>query len=153
MATLEERVQRLEDNEEIRRLKIRYARAVDAGFDVDTLVSLFTPDGVWDGGEFGVHKGTAAIRTFFTGMPSQLTFCLHFMCGQTIDVAPSGTEATGHWYLWELGTFKGQAVWIAMTYNDTYRKVNGKWLFATTKLNIAFMTPYEKGWVKERMMV
>ena len=39
-----------------------------------------------------------------------------------------------------------------MTYADTYRKVQGVWRIATTKLQIHFFTPYESGWVKQRML-
>jgi SnoaL-like domain len=63
MPTLEERVQRLEDIEDIRRLKIRYAGLCDAQYDLDGLASLFTDDAVWDGGsDFGVYQGKQAIQ-------------------------------------------------------------------------------------------
>lgn len=152
MATLEERVQRLEDLEAIRRLKITYARACDNNFDADTLASLFTDDGHWDGGVFGVHDGPEAIRDLYRGVRNDITFGLHYMCGDTIDIAPSGLEAGGSWYLWEFGTYKGRAVWWAMTYTDSYRKVHDVWRIATTKLHIHFFTPYESGWVKQRML-
>ena len=152
MPTLEERTQRLEDLEAIRRLKIIYARACDANFDADTLGSLFTRDGVWDGGVFGHHEGPEAIAAFYRRMRSERTFGLHYMCGDTIDLAPSGREATGQWYLWEFGTYWGRAVWLAMTYNDTYRKEHGVWRIASTQLQVHFLTPYESGWAKEPMI-
>jgi SnoaL-like domain len=46
MSTLEERVQRLEDIEDIRRLKIRYAQFCDAQYDPDGIASCFTDDAV-----------------------------------------------------------------------------------------------------------
>lgn len=152
MPTLEERTQRLEDIEAIRRLKITYARACDANFDADTLGSLFTRDGVWDGGVFGHHEGPEAIAAFYRSMRSERTFGLHYMGGHTIDVAPSGSEATGHWYLWEFGTYWGRAVWLAMTYDDTYRKEHGIWRIASTQLHVHFLTPYESGWAQEPMI-
>ena len=82
MPTLEERVQRLEDIEDIRRLKIRYAQFCDAQYDPDGIASCFTDDAVWDGGSaFGVHQGKQAIRTFFAGVSKQITFALHYMIG------------------------------------------------------------------------
>jgi len=153
MPTLEERVQRLEDIEAIRRLKIRYAALCDAQYDPDGLASLFTDDAVWDGGsDFGVHQGKQAIHAFFAGVSKQITFALHFMIGHAIDIAPSGDEASGTWYLLEPATMNGRAVWIAATYNDRYRKVGGQWLFSHVKINLAFITPYETGWVKERVL-
>ena len=155
MATLEDlekRMQRAEDIEDIRRLKHQYAQLVDDNFRADELAELFMENGVMDGGPFGRNEGRDAIREFFAGMGSELTFCMHFMTGSTIDVDPSGSAATGHWYLWELGTFRGEPVWIAMTYNDTYQKVGGKWLFDETKLNINFVTSYDKGWVEQQFV-
>jgi hypothetical protein len=154
MPTLEERVQRLEDLEDIRRLKIRYAGLCDAHYDdPDGLAALFTDDAVWDGGsDFGVYHGKQAIRAFFAGLSNQLTFALHYMVGHAIDIAPSGHEASGTWYLFEPGTLNGRAVWIAATYHDRYRKVGGQWLFSQMQVNVAFVTPYETGWVQERVV-
>lgn len=149
MASLEERVQRLEEIEAIRRLKIRYAELCDNNYDPDGLSSLFTDDAVWDGGEeFGVHRGKDAIKEFFAGVSSQITFALHYMVGHQVDIE-SDTEASGSWYLFEPATMNDQAAWIAATYRDRYRKVNGKWLFSNVKINLAFVTPFDKGWAKQ----
>ena len=60
--TLEERIQRLEDIEAIRRLKHRCMAYADDGYDAESIVTLITPDAVWDGGEaFGRQEG----RTIF----------------------------------------------------------------------------------------
>lgn len=152
MATLEERVQRLEDIEEIRRLKIRYAQLCDANYDPEGLAALFTEDGVWDGGEFGVYKGREAIRGFYAQISKKFTFALHYMTGHMIDLDPSGQEASGSWYLFLPATADGRAVWLALTYSDRYRKVDGRWLFSLVKLNLAFFTPFESGWAKEPVL-
>jgi len=153
MPTLEERIQRLEDIESIRRLKIRYAELCDAQYDPDGLASLFTDDAVYDGGsDFEVHQGKQAIRAFYAGLSTPITFALHYVIGHAIDIAPSGHEASGTCYLLVPATMNGRAVWIAVTYNDRYRKVGGQWLFSQVKLTMAFMTPYETGWVKERVV-
>ena len=152
MPTLEERIQRLEDLEEIRRLKITYARYADDRVPGAQYASLFTEDGVVDAEPLGTAKGRAEIAQFAEDAKKALTFYLHYMMGQTIDIAPSGTEATGHWYLWEAATAGDEAVWIAITYNDEYKNVDGKWLFSYSKLNFHFITPFDKGWVKQRMI-
>jgi hypothetical protein len=138
----------------IRRLKVRYAGLCDAQYDdPDGLAALFTDDAVWDGGsDFGVHQGKQAIRAFFTGVSKQIAFALHYMVGHAIDIAPSGHEASGTCYLWMPATMNGRAVWLAATYNNRYRKVGGQWLFSQVKVNVAFMTPYETGWVQERVV-
>ncbi len=153
MASQEERVQLLEDIEDIRRLKIDYAGVCDTGYDGDKLAAMFTEDAIWDGGDtFGVHRGRAAIRDLFNEISSDITFALHYMIGHTIDVDSSGTKATGKWYLWEPMTYKGQAVLGAITYDDEYEKVDGRWYFSRMNVQIHFLTPYDKGWVKQRMV-
>lgn len=152
MRTLDERVQELEDIEAIRRLKVRYAQLCDANYDPDGLAELFTEDGVWDGGDFGVYRGREAIRAFYAGISKQFSFAIHYMIGHLIDIDPSSKEATGSWYLLLPATADGRAVWLALTYNDRYRKVDGRWLFSLVKLNLAFMTPFESGWVKEPVL-
>lgn len=151
MPTLEERIQRLEDIEAIRRLKRRYARLVDAHGSAQEYAALFTEDAVKDPGPLGtVIQGRKAIEEYFDRAKGAFPWFLHFLCGETIDVESSGTEAAGHWYLWEPATLGDQAVWIAITYDERYRKVGGQWYFAYSKLNFHFMTPYDQGWVKQR---
>ena len=151
MPTLEERLQRLEDIAAIRRLKHEYARTVDRFATGDEYAALFTEDGLIDG-DLGPVEGREEIRKFFSAVPQTFSFFLHYMCGETIDIAPSGTEATGHWYLWELGTLRGEAVWIAITYDDEYRKVNGVWRISHQTFHTHFVTPYNKGWVEQRLV-
>ena len=74
---LERRVQRLEDLEAIRDLKARYAAACDNGYDADTLAAMFTEDAVWDGATLGRHVGREAIRAFFQGSSSRISFARH----------------------------------------------------------------------------
>src|SRR4051812_7805972 len=95
-------LQHLLDLEAIRALKVRYARYADAGYDADGLASLFTDDGVWDGGRlFGRAEGRDAIRAHFVSAPSRVTWALHYVLCPEITIAPDGTSAEGTWYLWQ----------------------------------------------------
>lgn len=154
MTTLEERLQRLEDIEAIRALKVRYAAACDAGYNPELIGPLFTEDAVWDAGTFGRYEGRKAIKEFFAGASSAIPFALHYTLGHQIDVDPSGKRAHGTWYIFMPGTMKDksgkdQAIWLAGTYADEYVKVDGRWYFQTVNGQIRFMTPYEQGWVKK----
>ncbi|MCY3886669.1 MAG: nuclear transport factor 2 family protein [Chloroflexi bacterium] len=151
MPTLEERVKLLEDLEAIRRLKIAYARAVDERVPGAQYAALFTEDAELDGGLVGEAKGRAQITEFFEEAKKKLPFFLHYMMGQTIDV--DGDDATGHWYLWEPATAEsGEPIWIAITYNDRYKRVDGEWKIDYSKLNFHFATPYDKGWVQQQFI-
>ena len=134
MADLEARLSRLEDEAAIIRLKARYARACDNGYDPEALAGLFVPDGVWDGGElFGRAEGTEGIRTFFAGAAAYIPWALHFTLNPLIEVAPDGRTAAGSWYLWQpclRQRSRGPALsWLAGTYADTYEKTGDGWRF------------------------
>jgi hypothetical protein len=58
-------------------------------------------------------------------------------------------EAGGRCYLLGTATRQGQAYWMAVRYDERYRKVDGLWLFAEMKLLPAFMTPYEYSWAAQ----
>ena len=62
--TLEQRVQRMEDESTIRRMLIEYGAFLDAK-DYRSYAALFAPDGVWQGG-FGTFTGPAAIEAMLT---------------------------------------------------------------------------------------
>ena len=151
MESIETRLARLEEIEAIRSLKIRYAQACDADYDPDALAAMFTEDGEFDIGIFGVHRGRRAIRDYFAGASARITFALHMMIGPTIDIAPSGVRATGHWYVWQPMTLDGRAYLSAVTYDDEYRKIDGRWLFQRVKVHRHFTTPYDQGWVRQRL--
>jgi ketosteroid isomerase-like protein len=146
MASIEQRLQALEDIEAIRRLKVRYAELCDAGFDPDGLVSLFTEDGVWDAGEFGRFAGAEQMRQYWRETAAVTSFALHYMANHVIELEGDGSEATGRCYLLGTATRDGQAYWMAVRYAERYRKVDGRWLFAEMRLLPAFMTQYEHSW-------
>ena len=149
MASIEQEVQRLKDIEEIRALKTRYAELCDDNYNPDGLAALFTEDAIWHGPPMGTFHGPKEIREFFAGVSAHLTFALHMTMCHRIEIGPSGTDAIGHWYTWTPATMDGRAVFIAATYDDEYKKVNGAWLFHRVNAHIHFLTPYEAGWVKE----
>ena len=153
MDDLEHRLARLEAIEAIRQLKARYADVCDTGYDPDRMEPLFTRDAVWDGGErFGRYEGIDAIRGFFAGVSSQITWALHYMIAPIVEVEPDGRTATGSWYLWQpctvVGTDGPQAVWLTGRYADRYRLEDGGWRFSEVRLDVQTVTPFEDGWVR-----
>jgi hypothetical protein len=153
MDDLEARLSRLEAAEAIRQLKARYADVCDTGYDPARMEPLFTRDAVWDGGErFGRYEGIDAIRGFFAGVSSQITWALHYMVAPLIEVADDARTATGSWYLWQPCTVVGpdgpQAVWLTGRYADRYRLLDGTWRFSEVTLDVQTVTPVEQGWVR-----
>lgn len=161
--TLEERLRRLEDIEAIRALKARYCDRCDAGYDADGIAELMTDDAVWDGGStFGVFEGREAIREHFRGASQRVSIARHQVMNPMIEV--DGDEATGQWLLFQPCTVAAgdaaadpqadteRAVWLAATYRDRYRRVDGRWLISATVIDVAFFTPYDRGWVDQRYL-
>lgn len=152
---LEARVRRLEDIEAIKQLKARYCAACDDGYDADRLAALFTEDAVWDGGRtFGVVEGREAIRKHFRGASKRLTIARHQVMNPIVEV--DGDDARGHWLLFQPCTSAGpdgeQAVWLAATYADRYRREPEGWLISRTEIEVAFFTPFDAGWVHQRFL-
>ena len=96
---IEARIRRLEDVEEIRRLKVRYFDACDGGFADHTshvpeeIAACFADDGAWDGGPYGTRTGPAAIADFYRDKAHGLAFTV--LSEPTVDV--DGDRATGRW--------------------------------------------------------
>jgi uncharacterized protein (TIGR02246 family) len=149
MKTLEERLCVLEDIEEIRKLKARYAAACDDNYDADAIAALFTEDAIWDGGSLGKADGRAAIHKFFSRAAEFFPFAIHNVMNPIIEV--DGDRATAQWYLLQPATMaKGnQAVWLAAVYHDDYVRHDGRWMFKHLRVKSHFLTPYEEGWARK----
>jgi SnoaL-like domain len=153
VSSVEARLQVLEDTEQIRRLKLRYARRCDDHYDPDGLAELFTEDATWDAGDLGVFTGREAIREYWAGSSARIPFAIHFISNHVVDIGPSGTDAIGVVYLWEPLTIGDRAMWSAVVYDESYRKIEGEWFFSHMHLETAFLTPYEEGWARQRFLV
>jgi len=147
---LAEKIQKLEDIEAIKQLKYTYSlgcdRAINAG-DAELLLTVFTPDIVWDGGEFGTVEGLDGMKAMADGMPARITFTYHFFTNPIIEI--NGDTATGRWNLWAIYTWAdGNDMVLAGIEEDVYKKVNGKWLIDKLVVKTAFLAPYTEGWSK-----
>ena len=143
---IEQQVQRLVDIEDIKILKRRYAAFCDDTYNPEGIASLFTRDGIWDGGPLGYAEGRPGIKEFFAGAPSLVSFAVHYTTNPIIEV--DGDQANGSWYLWQPMVMQGgdQAMWLAARYSDRYQRVDGRWMFEHVKIDVRFFSPYEKGW-------
>lgn len=150
--TIEERLGRLEDIEAIRLLKARYARFCDDDYNAEALAPLFTDDAIWDGGVLGRFEGRDAIRSFFSNAASVMPFAIHHVTNP--EIAVDGDSAEGRWLLWQpcVHAEGDQALWMAGSYSDRYRREAGEWKFADVQIALTMMSPYEAGWSRARMI-
>jgi hypothetical protein len=164
LEALEKRIQALEDQEAIKRLKAKYAQLCDARYDARTLAmksdvevksiareiaNLFTEDAVWDGGEkLGIARGKEEIYERFVN--SAFRFAVHYFVMP--DIRVEGNKAKARWYLFQAATNKENlAVWMSGVEDDEYAKIHDQWLQTSMKVTIYFLTPYDQGWTKRRL--
>lgn len=114
---------RLVAHEEIRQLAARYALAVDRR-DLDALVALFVPD-VRVGRD---RVGRDALRAEFDRSLRAVGVTI-LQVGTHAIALDSPDAATGTVYC--TGEIQDGGRWIrqAIAYDDTYRRVDGSWLF------------------------
>ncbi len=147
---LETRIQRLEDIEAIRALKVRYCDLCDRGYDADALAELFTEDAVWDGGMFGRYESKRRIHRFFSATGGIVRFARHYVTNSVVDV--EGDRASGRWYLLQSATMPDgnveRAVWGSARYDEEYVRTPDGWKFQSVLLDWGFWTPFEEGWAK-----
>jgi hypothetical protein len=146
---LQQRLNELEDIEAIKQLKYRYAEICDDFHNPDRVITLFTEDGIWEGGPFGIGIGHAQIHELFEGFRDFIDFSQHNMTNPIIKV--NGNTATGEWYLFGPYRIRGsqQAQWLSGTYKDDYVKINGEWKYQHLRFNLRLWAPYTEGWSDE----
>jgi ketosteroid isomerase-like protein len=153
MEALETRIKRLEDIEEIRKLKATYCDLCDAGLidasNLEALLAHFTNDAHLDFGmgDGSVFDGGEGMKIFFGSVvPSAVSFCMHMVHNSVIEV--EGDRATGRWYF-EAPTTNAmtrKAQWMAGRYVEEYVREDGRWKFASIKTEWNYVAPYDEGW-------
>lgn len=155
--TLEARIQRLEDVEEIRNLKMAYAKLCDEGYDADGIVALFAEEDVsWQSDVFGTYNGRDEIHGWFANVDDEIQWALHLMINPVVEVADDGRTAKGSFYLLELATMSSptnpepDAVIMTGKYRDEFVKVDGEWKFKRIEVNFEQASNLDQGWVRQQ---
>lgn len=163
MATIDDRIRRLEDIEAIRHLKARYAEYADEKYtddhqrkpqeELDRIgrlqAGLFTEDAVWDGGEhFGVCHGRDAIFSFVR--KGGWSFAMHYFLNPRIDI--DGDTAKARWMLWQVCTLtEGDTpCWMSAIEDDEYRRTPEGWQMSRMTFRLKFMTRFDVPWNEVR---
>lgn len=142
MASIEERIQILEDKDEIRELTAKYCYAVVAQDSV-ALVNMFTEDGVFDMSPDMHFEGRAELTELYTAKIGDVG-PKPFIQSHVVKV--DGDNATGNCAVEIRLIDKGQAVTACGHYNDTYRRVDGEWKFAHRDFQLYHWVPLAQGW-------
>jgi hypothetical protein len=128
-ASVEARLQRLEDLEEIRTVLLDYGRFLDAR-DFGSYSRLFAKDGEWVGG-FGTVQGPAAIKAFMEkSIPGPNTaHNYHLLSNFEIDVHGDTATAWSRWAFVVPGPDNKPAIAQGGRYDDTFIREGGHWKF------------------------
>ncbi len=141
-ASVEQRLQKLEDIEAIRNLLIDYGRALDKR-DFKAYGELFAKDGSWKGGMGGATGPENIAKIVEAGFgrmdPAQYTDSNHVMTSMDIEVNGDTATAWSRW-LWVIKDADNTAkVQRGGVYEDTLIRENGQWKFkqrqAITEIN------------------
>lgn len=145
--SVEERLQRLEDIEEIRQLKAQYAEACDDDHNGDRVIALFVPDGVWHQVSLPPCNGHAEIRAFMMNIreSGRLRNSSHMFTNPMIEV--DGDNAIGHWkfvmvYTGNAPDDTTQYHRILGYYDEEYVRVDGAWMFKSLRVTVVENNAY-----------
>jgi SnoaL-like domain len=130
LARLQQRVQQLEDQEEIRQVLIEYGEYLDAR-NYAGYAALFARDGVWTGG-FGSATGPAEIQAMLEknlgkaepGFINKSNF--HLMTTEVVKVTGDTATARSR-YMFFTAVENKPVPSLAGRYIDTFVRENGKW--------------------------
>jgi hypothetical protein len=128
-ASIEARLQRMEDIEEIRAVLTDYGRFLDAR-DFASYSRLFAKDGEWVGG-LGTVQGPAAIKVFMEkAIPGpNAVHNYHLLSNFEIEVRGDTATAWSRWAFVVPGPDKKPAIAQGGRYDDTFVRENGHWKF------------------------
>lgn len=144
--TVEQRLRRLEDIEEIRALDAAYCRLLDSA-DWPGLVELFTPDGEFAG--LDTVRGRDALRDFFAGLAGGgLTAFWHHVGNHEITV--DGDTARVRSALWQPCVQDGVPHVAAGRYHDELVRHGGRWHYRRKQVVFDYFAPLADGWDRGR---
>ena len=138
MTSLEERIQVLEDIEEIRKLKAAYCAACDDDHNGDAVAALFVEDGTWGAAGRPPETGTDEIAAFMYGVRENgnMARSAHQVFNPVIDV--DGDKATGQWRFLMMYTTKDEQSFVRIigTYDEQYVRTADGWKFQSLSVTI-----------------
>ena len=129
-STVEARLRRLEDIEEIRTLMLDYGRFLDAR-DLVAYSKLFAKDGEWVGG-FGTARGPEEILAFMQknlGTGPNRTNTFHILSNFEIEVKGDTATAWSRWTFIVPGADGKTAISQVGRYDDIFVREAGHWKF------------------------
>jgi 8-oxo-dGTP pyrophosphatase MutT (NUDIX family) len=147
--SIEQRVQELADREEIKELTARYCWHVAHG-EGEQVANLFADDGLLEvrDGTFKPVRGKDDLLKFYRTSVREPELAVPFIHNHIIEI--SGDDARGTCTIDARFIRNNESVMAAGFYNDTYRRVNGKWRFVERRITFHHVAPLKVGWAEMR---
>lgn len=139
--SLEERIQRLEDIEAIKKLHATYGHYVNKGWNdkvmfCNEVTAMFTEDATWEAPVMGVlAQGHAEIKEMFEDMDAGNEFFMHSFSNPIIDI--DGDTAKAQWLLLLGGNFEDRITLTFASYDNDYVRTSQGWLIKAIRLHVA----------------
>ena len=152
--SFEERIDKLESIEEIKKLKHIYMKWCDVGYLPEKLGPLFIDNATWNSKTFGYYDSRKKIEEFFDGISAEICFAAHLAMNFIIEV--DGDNASSQWRMLMPCTMveKGEKVsrWILGDYNDTHVRVEGRWYFNSIDFVVNYNVLSQESWAGKEIV-
>ena len=147
---------------EIWKLQSLYSHLYHIGrnSEVPALFARKTPGVVMEIEDSGVYEGIESVTYFWNTVfdvnrmhrtPGFLA--IHMTCNPVIEINKRRTRAKGVWHSHGVCSLSVNGVMKQFTclgkYDIEYAKEDGNWKFLNFAYRLAYMAPYEKGWMEE----
>ena len=130
MADVERQIRRLEDIEAIRNLIASYGPLADSG-DAEGVAALWSENGSYDVGGFGVSTGRQAIAALITGETHKGLMargCAHVLSPHHITIKGTKAVATGYSTVFRKNGQAYEAWRVSANRWELARQPDGSWL-------------------------
>ena len=130
---LENRIQALEDLEEIKKLHQKYINLMD-DLKYEEVLDLFTEDASIEVRNLGIKKGREALREIYIDVLARNRGKERFDGHMAVepDINVKGNKAKGTWLIYMLFS-KPEIQWVQGKNECEYRKINGEWKISKLK--------------------
>lgn len=147
---LEQKVRRIEDENEIEKLERIYGFYIDKGLWTEA-ADLFTQDGIYEIPGYGIFRGKDRVRAYLESLgpefPQEGRLYDQMQLQPIVDVAPDGRTARARWRLFAQEAHYGDfAEWGVGWYENDYVKEDGVWKISHLRRFIRMYSPDKEGW-------
>lgn len=151
MATIEQRLARIEAREDIRHCIYAYAEAGDRHNAPDVISTLFKQDAVYTVEGLNTFTGCASITQGLADIGrDQVAWSFHLPGRILMTIDDAFHTATADWVVWEPANMvmngKTEPYWLAGAYVAILDKSEGQWKFSDMTLKVKFFTPFAGPW-------